>query len=124
MGELKLSTKDSLYESIAVYLDGTKYECVKFTKQAMDQHLEFEENMGKLSEKKDSRGINKLVYEQVKKLFPTINGTALDQLHSRELFDIITLVENSVSAKKVMPKTEKEKQVKNAQTPGDKVSPT
>ena len=123
MGELKLSTKDSLYESIIVDLDGTKHECVKFTKQAMDQHLEFEDNMAKLLEKKDSRGINKLIYEQVKKLFPSINGQALDKLHSRELFDVITLVENSVSAKKEKPKSEKEKQAKNVTTPGDKPSP-
>lgn len=124
MGEIKLSLKDSLYEPIIVDLDGTKHECLKFTKDVMDQYLEFEDNMTKASDKKDSRLVNKLVYEQVKKLFPSIEPKILDKLHARELFDIITLVENCVSAKKEKPKTEKEKKEKNVQTPGDKPSPS
>lgn len=124
MGELKLSTKDSLYESITVTIDDKSYECVKFKKQVMDQHLEFEDAMGKASDKKDARLVNKLVYEQVKTLFPNVDSKVLDELHSRELFDIITLVEECVAAKKEKPKTEKEKKEKNVQTPGDKVLPT
>lgn len=125
MGEITLSTKDSLYEDITVNLDDVAYKCKKFTKDVMDQYLEFEDNMTKASDKKDSRLVNKLVYEEVKYLFPSLakEKDKIDKLHARELFDIITLVENCVSAKKEKPKTEKEKKEKNGSKPGDKPSP-
>lgn len=120
MAEIKLSLKDSLYEDITVNLDGTKHKCKKFTKDTMDQYLEFEDKMDKASKANEARIINKLVYEQVKTLFPSIDEKELKKLHTKELFDIITLVENSVSARKDKPKTAKEKKAKNISRPGKK----
>jgi hypothetical protein len=116
--KLVLSTKKSLYDPIVIEIDGTDYECVKFTNSIQTWFLEQEKSVAEAREKEDTKAVADITSEFLAKLYK-VDRKILDKLDAREIQDIAAFTVRKVTSS---TNTGKEKDPeKNESKPGDKV---
>lgn len=115
--KLVLSTKKSLYPPIVIEIDGTDYECVKFTNEIQTWFIEQEKRVSEAREKDDAKAVANITSEFIAKLYK-IDRKILDELDGREIQDIATFTVGRVTSSTGAGKEKAPE--KNESKPGDK----